>query len=327
MKILITGGVGFIGLHLTKHLLQNEDNEITLADNFFRGEKDKELEEILKNDRVTLIELDLTNKDEYEKLGNGYDYIYHLAAVNGTKYFYEMPEEVLRINILSLIYILEWMRSENKEGKLLFTSSNEAYAGAIEAFGKLPIPTPENVPLVISDVYNPRWSYAGTKLIGEQFVIHYAEKYKLKAVIVRPHNFFGQRAGFSHVIPEFALRIADKKDPFEIFGTEETRTFCYIEDAVEAMKLLMESKNTDTHPIETVHIGGEEEITMEGLAEKMFESAGWRPNKIEKKEAPKGSVKRRKADITKIKKLVGWTPKTALKEGLKKTYDWYALRS
>src|SRR3989338_108191 len=190
-KILITGGAGFIGFFLAKELLKSDpkDLELVLVDNFKRGRKDEDFDLLLKDKRVTLINADLTDPESYKQFGNGYTHVYHLAAMNGTKLFYEMPHEVLRINTLSLIYMLEWFKKYNKNGKFCFTSSNEAYAGALNAFGKLPIPTPENVPLVIDNPYNARWSYAGQKLIGELLFIHYSQQYKFRMSIVRPHNF------------------------------------------------------------------------------------------------------------------------------------------
>lgn len=322
-KILITGGAGFVGYHLAKHLLASGEVLLTFVDNLQRGRMDADFKSLLEDNRVTFIEADLTDPASYEKLGNSYEHVYHLAAINGTKLFYKMPEEVLRINTLSLIYILEWFRRENAGGKILFTSSNEAYAGGLNAFGVLPIPTPEDVPLVIEDPYNARWSYAATKLIGELFLIHYAAKYKLRSVIVRPHNFYGPRAGYDHVIPEFSARISSKTDPFSIFGADETRTFCYIGDAVSAMQQLMDSPKTDGLPIETLHIGAEEEITMRELAEKMFSITDWRPKALDIKTAPEGSVKRRKADISKIYSLIGWKPETPLDDGLRRTHEWY----
>ncbi|MEK7506072.1 MAG: GDP-mannose 4,6-dehydratase [Patescibacteria group bacterium] len=324
-KILITGGSGFIGLHLANHLLENTEAEIVLVDNMRKGKMDEDFERLLKNPRVKLLILDLTDLASYEKLGSGYDHVYHLAAVNGTKYFYEIPHEVLRINTLTLIYMLDWFAKFNHEGKFCFTSSNEAYAGGLNAFGVLPIPTPEKVPLVIEDPYNPRWSYASTKLIGELFVIHYAKMFNFRALVVRPHNFYGPRAGYKgHVIPDFSERIAAHVDPFPIYGADDTRTFCYISDAVRAMRLLMESPKTDGQPIETVHIGDFEEIDMKGLAEKLFEVTGWRPKSLDIKNGPPGSVKRRLADVSKLQALTGWKPEIPLKEGLKMTYDWYA---
>jgi len=326
-RILITGGAGFIGYHLAAHLLKQEGNDITLVDNLQRGKMDKDFKELLKSPRVKFMRADLTDPKFYKKLEENFDHIYHLAAVNGTRFFYEIPEEVLRINTLSLIYMLQWIIKQDKKPKLCFTSSSEAYAGALEAFGKLPLPTPENVPLVISDSYNPRWSYGGSKLIGELFVINYAKAYNFPAVIVRPYNFYGPRAGYEHVTPEFCLRVMNRVDPFTIYGPEETRTFCYIEDAVEAMQMLMDSKATDCQPIETVHIGDDKEITMKALAEELFKVVGWKPSKFDMKPSPEGSVKRRLSDVSKIKKLIGWASKTSLSEGLGKTYAWYQKHS
>ena len=325
IKILITGGAGFIGYHLALHLLKEygQNTEITLVDNFQRGKRDNDLKKLLNDPRISFLELDLTDISSYEKLGSGYDHAYHLAAINGTKNFYEMPHETLRINTLSLVYMLEWFKEKNSGGKFCFTSSNEAYAGGLNAFDKLTIPTPEKVPLVIDDPYNPRWSYAATKLVGELFVIHYAAKYNFRALIVRPHNFYGPRSGYDHVIPEFSARIAEKTDPFPIYGADDTRTFCYIDDAVRAMRMLMDSKKTDALPIETAHIGDVYEVTIEELAERMFKVAGWRPQKTDIKSSPAGSVKRRLADTSKLQNLTGWKPKISLDEGLKLTHDWY----
>jgi UDP-glucose 4-epimerase len=324
-KILITGGAGFIGYHLASHLLKEygQNSEIILVDNFERGKADNDFKNLLNDKRVSFLELDLTDLFSYEKLGSGYDHVYHLAAINGTKNFYEMPHKTLRINTLSLVYMLEWFKEKNRGGKFCFTSSNEAYAGGLNAFGKLPIPTPEKVPLIVEDPYNPRWSYAATKLVGELFVIHYAAKYNFRALIARPHNFYGPRAGYDHVIPEFSARIAKHADPFPIYGADDTRTFCYIEDAVSAMRMLMDSSKTDSQPIETVHIGDVYEITMKELAKRMFKVSGWKPEKLDIKSSPEGSVKRRLADISKLRNLTGWKPEVSLDDGLKKTYEWY----
>lgn len=327
-KILITGGAGFIGYHLSRQLLKEADVEFTLVDNLKRGRMDADFEELLKNPRVKFLNLDLTDLKSYENLGSGYEHVYHLAAINGTKLFYEIPHEVLRVNTLSLIYMLEWFKDKNSEGKFCFTSSNEAYAGGLSAFNQLPIPTPEKVPLVIDDTYNPRWSYASTKLVGELFVINYAKMYNFRALIVRPHNFYGPRAGYKgHVIPDFSERIAAKVDPFPIYGADDTRTFCYIDDAMRAMQMLMDSSKTDGQPIETVHIGDFREITMKQLAEIMFEVTGWQPKELDIKTSPPGSVKRRLADVSKLQNLTGWKPEVSLEEGLKRTFDWYFAHS
>lgn len=321
-KILITGGAGFIGYHLAKRLVSQEGYTLTIADNFFRGKRNADFEELLKNPSVTFIEGDLTKLDAWDALGIGFDEVYHLVGINGTKLFYSIPHEVLRIGISTTMNALEWFRSKNgkPDAKILYTSSNEAYASALEAFGILPIPTPENVPLVVADTYNPRWSYGAQKLIGELFFIHYAKACNLRMAIVRPHNFYGPRAGYDHVIPELIARISVKQEPFTIFGADDTRSFCYIDDATEAIQVVMESQKTDGG---TYHIGTSVETIIGDLVEQMFELMGWKPSQTEVKNSPEGSVKRRLPSVEKIKQDTGWEAKVDLKTGLQRTIDWY----
>lgn len=316
-RILITGAAGFVGYHLADRL-QRQGHELVLVDNFALGQADDAFTELSQRTGVTFVRADLTKPSEWEQF-SGFDHVYHLAAINSTKLFYEIPHEILRTALLMNIYALEWFRNFNKEGKIMFTSSNEAYAGALEAFDTLPLPTPEDVPLVISDPQNPRWSYAGAKLIGELLFNNYGRALGLRTVIVRPHNFYGPRSGH-HVIPDVLARIAKREDPFVIPGADETRSFCYIEDAVEAMQLVMESDKTDGS---TYHIGTNVETNIGELVETLFEVSDWRPQQIEKKEGPRGSVKRRVPSVSKIQQDTGWRAKTALEEGIKKTAAWF----
>jgi UDP-glucose 4-epimerase len=319
-KVLITGGTGFIGYHLAARLSAG-GCDLTLVDNFFRSRKDADLEALCALPNMHLIEADLTNPASWESLDTDFDEVYHLVGVNGTRYFYEIPHEVLRIGVATTMNALEWFRTKNKKGaKILYTSSNEAYAGALEAFGTLPIPTPEEVPLVVADTYNPRWSYGAQKLIGELFFIHYAKAYDLRMSIVRPHNFYGPRAGYEHAIPQIIERIENKTDPFPIFGADETRSFCYIADAVEAIQTVMESDATDGG---TYHIGTSEETSIRDLVEQLCSVAGWHPNELDERTSPPGSVLRRLPDVSKIKRDTGWEASTPLTTGLGVTYEWY----
>ncbi|OGG53703.1 hypothetical protein A2851_02345 [Candidatus Kaiserbacteria bacterium RIFCSPHIGHO2_01_FULL_53_29] len=319
-KALITGAAGFIGYHLARRLV-TQGYEIMLVDNFALGKADNAFQALCKEKNVSFIETDLTDQKAWEQFET-FDHVYHLAAINSTKLFYEIPHEILRTALLMNLNAVEWSRRHNSSGKILFTSSNEAYSGALEAFGKLPLPTPEDVPLVIADPHNPRWSYAGTKLIGEQLFIHYAKAYNFRMSIVRPHNFYGPRSGH-HVVPDVLERIRARTDPFPIYGAEETRSFCYIEDAVEAIQIVMESQKTDGG---TYHIGSNVETKIGDLVEEIFKLSNWRPNKLDVKEAPAGSVKRRLADVSKIKRDTGWEATTPLTDGLQKTIGWYFER-
>lgn len=324
-RVLITGGAGFVGYHLAKRLAA-QGYEVVIADNFFRSKDDTELAALKALPNVTILEKDLTQEKLWQDIGSGYDQVYHLVGINGTKLFYEMPHEVLRIGVSTIMHVLEWFRTHNKKpgAKILFTSSNEAYGDALKAFNQLPLPTPEDVPLVIADPYNPRSSYSSQKIIGELFFIHYAKAYDFRMSIVRPHNFYGPRAGYGHVIPEVIERVNARVEPFPIYGPDETRSFCYIDDAVEAIQVVMESEATDGG---TYHIGTTEETRIQELIEKIFDMTGWQPNAVDIQNSPEGSVKRRLADVSKIKRDTGWEAKTSLEEGLQKTIEWYRANS
>ena len=318
-KVLVTGGAGFVGYHLAKDLA-NLNYDVIIADNLFRGKLNGELKKLINKKNVSFIKCDLTKIADLKKLGNDYDYVYHLAAINGTRYFYEVPHIVLRVNILSVINVLEWfIKNKKKDKKIMFSSSSETYAGTLRKYG-IEIPTKENVPLTIENVKNARWSYGCSKIAGELLFINYARQHNFRMSIVRYHNIYGPRMGYEHVIPQFSLRIINKEYPFRIFGVTETRAFCYVGDAVRATQMVMESANTDGH---VINIGNSnEEIAIKDLAIKLFKIAKVSP-KLDIKEAPKGSVPRRCPDISKLKKITGFVPKINLDEGLKTTFEWY----
>ncbi len=317
MNILITGGAGFIGYHLANSL-SNQGYNVTILDNFARGEEDKEFKELIEKDNVSLIKGDITLSETFDKLQD-YDQIYHLAAINGTENFYNIPDKVLKVGILGTINVLDWFVKKGK-GKLLFSSSSETYAGSLKLLGdKFPIPTPEDVPLVVDDPKNLRWSYGASKILSEIAIHSYAKAKNMENfVIIRYHNIYGPRMGREHVIPQFIERIVKKENPFKIFGGQETRTFCYVDDAVRATQMVMEKETNG----KTINIGrSDDEIKIIDLAKKLFGIVGFNPS-IDIKEAPQGSVMRRCPDTTKLTAL-GFKTEVDLKEGLKKIYDWY----
>ncbi len=319
-NVLVTGGAGFIGFHLANSI-QKEDVNLTVVDNFSRNRKDEEFEALAAKSNVKFINADMTQKDFLQELDDYYDEIYHLAAINGTKYFYEKPYEVLRVNILALMNLLEWVNEENT-GRFLFTSSSEAYSGTITEFGdKMDlVPTKEDVPLSVNDVFNERFSYGSSKLIGEVLVINYFKKVKVDFTVIRYHNIYGPRMGYEHVMPEFVKRLYDNENPFKIFGGEPTRAFCYIDDAVEGTKLSMRSDKTSG---EIIHIGNDrEEIKIKDLAALLIRLNG-SDAELSIEEAPLGSVNRRCPDISKITSLTGYDPKVDLEEGMGLSIKWY----
>jgi nucleoside-diphosphate-sugar epimerase len=310
MKVLLLGGAGFIGLHLARRL-RADGHAVTVVDDFSRGRRDDELTEL----DVDVRSADLTDPASYAAIEPGWDQVYMLAAVVGVRNVESDPARVIRVNTLALMHLLDWLRPGDR---LFFASTSEAYAGGVTT-GLVPVPTAENVPLVIEDVASPRYTYAISKTLGEAAVIHTARAKGFEAVIGRFHNVYGPRMGADHVIPELSLRAARGEDPFRLYGADQSRAFCYVDDAVEAVvRLMAEPRATGR----IVHIGNDAETNIGDLAKLVLRIAGVSPA-IDDVPAPAGSVARRCPDLTLLRELTGYEPRVALEEGVRRTYAWY----
>lgn len=316
MKALITGGAGFVGYHLASLLSQEPAiKKVYIIDDFSRGKIDEDFSKLLKKENVCFVQADLKQSNtlkEFSKIK--LDFIFHCAAVCGTRLFYEKPYYTLLDNILITINLIESFK--NFKGKFLFTSTSEVYS----SIRNPPLPTPELVEVSIADVFNPRWSYAGSKIVGEQLFIHGSSKYGFRYSIVRPHNMYGERMGYEHIIPGVMKRIFIKQNPFEIIGGNETRSFCYIKDAVKALWKVAKSRKTDN---KIINIGKTDETKIREVYKEIFKITDFHPQKVVYKDSPKGSTQRRCPDTRLLKKLTGFECKTGLREGLQRTWDWY----
>ena len=314
-KILITGGTGFVGSYLTKRLA-DEGSSVRILDNNLRGNA-RRLEGYL--DKIAYIEGDVTDFNQVYEASKEINTLFHLAFINGTENFYRIPEKVLEVGVKGALNTLD-AAMRCGISNYLVTSSSEVYQEPTH------FPTSEEERLIIPDVKNPRFSYSGGKIITELLALHYTAKTSLRTVICRPHNFYGPDMGVGHVIPQFILRMKElsenyrtKEIDFPIQGTgEETRSFCYIDDAIEGILLCA----THGKSREIYHIGTEEEITIAELAKKIAGLLGLKIN-IKAGERLPGGTRRRCPSIAKIHDL-GYKPRTSLKDGLKKTIDWYA---
>ena len=316
-KILILGGAGFIGLNLSKHILKNTNYIVTIADNFSRGKKDSDVSNLITNENINLIEADLTKSETFSLLEKDYDQCYMLASVVGVDNALSQPSEVIRINTSIILNTLEWLK-DTKLKKVIFSSTSENYAGTVDKFD-YKVPTDENVPLTISDISHPRYTYAVTKMLGESGFLNYSNKYDFDCTILRYHNVYGPRMGFNHVIPNLIKRFIDKETPFQMYGHNQTRSFCFISDAVEGTFQAMESKNTSG---EIYHIGTSDEITIEELIKEVGTHFNYSGNYDAAPSFP-GSTYRRCPDISKATSSFLFKPKISLKIGLKKTLKWY----
>ncbi len=317
-KVLILGGAGFIGLNIARTLVGRSVYEVTIADNFYRGKKDEYLNELIDNYGVKVVSGDFTIAESFKLLETEYDYVYMLASVVGVEYTNKIPNELIRINSFLILNTLEWLKI-SKCKKVLFTSTSECYAGTIEEFG-YQVPTDEKVPLCISDISHPRFTYAVTKMLGESGFLQYAKIFGFECTIVRYHNVFGPRMGFKHVIPQVVQRFLKNEDLFLIYGHDQTRAFNFIDDAVEGTILAMESDKSNG---EIFHIGdSNSEITIEELVRYMGELMHY-IGTFAYNEAHSGSVSRRCPDTSKAKEILGYEPKVNWKEGVKRTVEWY----
>ncbi|MEU6723143.1 NAD-dependent epimerase/dehydratase family protein [Nonomuraea wenchangensis] len=311
MRVLLLGGAGFIGLHLARRLLA-DGHEVTVVDDFSRGRRDDALAGLA----VEVRSADLTDPAAYDVLEPGWDQVFMLAAVVGVRNVESDPARVLRVNTLALMHLLDWMGPGR--GRLFFASTSEAYAGAVST-GLAAVPTAEDVPLVIEDVGSARHTYAISKLLGEAAVLHTARAKGFEAVIGRFHNVYGPRMGADHVIPELSLRAERGEDPFTLYGADQSRAFCHVDDAVEAVVRLMAEPRAAGR---IVHIGNDAETNIGDLAKLVLRIAGTNPE-IRHVPAPSGSVARRCPDLTLLRELTGYEPRVALEDGVRRTYAWY----
>ncbi len=298
---LVTGGTGFIGRNIVNDLLKQKF-KVVVYDNEFRGSIKK-----LKNKEIKFYKGDIRNQKQFFKILQNVDVIIHLAYINGTKFFYEKPELVLDVAVKGLINVFEGCK-KFKIKELFLASSSEVYQTPQK------IPTDENESLKIPNIYNPRYSYGGGKILTELMGVNYGKKFFKRLVIFRPHNVFGPNMGEEHVIPEFIKRMKNLKGKnFKIQGLgKEVRSFIYIDDFISAFNLLIKKGKH----LNVYNIGSGEKTKIKDLAflvAKLFN----KKIKIKSSQLKKGSTKIRVPNINKIKRL-GFKKKYNLKTGLKK---------
>ena len=296
-KILITGTSGFIGNHLAKKLSKDKKNKI------FAVDKRKSNFGKIKN----IFQLNIDLKIQNFKFPKNIDIVIHLAAYNGTKFFYQKPLEVINDNIITTLNLINYFKKK-KLKKFIYAGSPESIAGATEKF-KYKIPTNEKCPFVVTDPYNKRWSYGNSKALGEQAVIASG----IPFIILRYFNVYGPGQK-DHFVSEFFNRI--KKKQYKIYGSNNTRAFIYIDDAIKATELLINNKKAID---EIFNIGGDHEIKIKDFAKIIMKLLN-KKNKIRYFPSPKGSALRRCPDIKKLKKITNFKHETKLIDGLKKTF-------
>jgi UDP-glucose 4-epimerase/UDP-glucuronate decarboxylase len=312
---LLTGGAGFIGLHMCRRLLA-DGWDVVVVDNLSRHGADDDLAALLPH--VHLVEHDLTAGLPPGVTGH-FDAVLHLAAWVGVDRVGREPFRVLRDNVVATAAVLDWCAERPVD--TVFLSSTSEVADGAAALGLAGFPIGEDAPFALARPHAARTTYALSKLVGESLLLHRAGA---RVRIGRYYNVYGPRMGSNHVIPQFIERAVEGTDPFPVYGGTNRRAFCHVSDAVEATVRLVELPGDE--PV-IANIGDDRaELSMVELAGLVNRIAGTAP-RIEVHAAPPGSPERRVPDLTRLRALTGYESRTALADGVAETYQWYAERA
>ena len=299
-KVLVTGGAGFIGSHLVDALL-NIGANVIIAD-IIPKDSIKNLEHI--KDKIKLVECDVSNNKDLEKLERDVDIVFHLAAYAVPKLCEENPDLAFRVNILGTFNVLRYCLN-NSIKKFVFPSSALLY-------GKYPkhLPIDEKHPIEIADsVYN------ATKKIGEDLCMFFYEKHNLPVIIFRLFNAFGPRQSTEYFFPTVILQ-AMKKNVIEIWNDKPIKDFTYVEDTVRALILGAESSFCGG----PINIGSGREINIGDIARKTAEKFNAKVISLNKEVI--GSM-RLQCDNSLAKRILNWKPEISFEDGLNRTIEWF----
>lgn len=317
MRILVTGGAGFIGSHLVDALME-QGHEVTVIDNLSVG-KIANIAHHLENERFHFVNDSILNTATLEQLTRQADLIFHLAAVVGVKYVVEDPLNAIIVNVRGTENVLElafkyWVRT-------VIASSSEVYGKSTA------VPLREDGDRILGPTTVPRWSYSDAKAIDEYFALAYARK-GLPVTVVRYFNAYGPRLdprGYGSVVARFFTQ-ALRGEPITVYEDgRQTRCFTYVADTVRGTILAGTVREAAG---QIFNIGSDREITIGELAERIRTLTGSRSEIVY---VPYASAygpdfeetRRRVPDVTRARQLLGFEARTPLDEGLRLTLDWF----
>ncbi len=308
MRILITGGAGFVGSHLSERLL-DAGHEVVVVDNYFTGSKSN-IAHLLGNPHFEAIRHDVTFPLYVEV-----DAIYNMASPASPIHYQHDPVQTTKTNVIGAINMLGLAKRLNVP--ILQASTSEVY-GDPEVH-----PQTEDYWGKVNPI-GPRACYDEAKRVAETLFFDYHRQHGLEIRVARIFNTYGPRmaADDGRVVSNFIVQ-ALRGEPLTIYGDgSQTRSFCYVDDLVSGLVGLMENPHGETGP---VNIGNPGEFTMLELASLVLELTGSR-SVVEHRALPADDPKQRQPDISLAKKTMGWEPHIALKEGLEKTIAYFSTQ-
>ena len=305
MKVLVTGGAGFIGSNLVDKLV-NLSHEVVVLDNCSTG--------LLSNlkkvkNKIKFVNIDITTSDKnLENYFNKVDWVFHLAGLADIVPSIINPTEYFSTNVLGTLNVLE--ASKNADIKKFI------YAASASCYG-----IPKKYPTDEKSEIDTKYPYALTKFLGEQLVLHWGKVYDQPNISLRFFNTYGPNMDVDdgRVISNFIIQ-ALKGESLTIYGDgQQTRCFCYINDLIEGM---LDFMNTDKSFIGPMNVGNDEEETMLSIAEKIINLAKSK-SKIIFLDPVEDDPRQRKPDLSLAKKKINWNPKVPLEAGLLRTIEYF----
>ena len=314
MRILVTGGAGFIGSHLCERLLA-EGHDVICLDNFFTGRREN-VYHLMDSKRF-----DLVRHDIIEPVLLEVDQIYNLACPASPVHYQYNPVKTVKTNVMGTINMLGL--AKRVRARILQASTSEVYGD------------PEVHPQTETywgnvNCIGLRSCYDEGKRLAETLMMDYHRQNRVDTRIIRIFNTYGPRMleNDGRVVSNFIVQ-ALRGEELTIYGTgEQTRSFCYVDDLVEGMIRLMNveegaAEGTDVH--QPVNVGNPGEFTMKQLADEVGRAAGMEV-RVAYRPLPQDDPRQRKPDITRAQKLLGWEPTIPLREGLKRTVEYFVER-
>jgi len=305
IRILVTGGAGFLGSHLCEYLL-NKGYDVLCADNFYTGSK-QNIIHLVGAPFFELLRHDITFPLYVEV-----DEIYNLACPASPIHYQNDPVQTTKVNVHGSINMLGL--AKRLKAKILQASTSEVYGDPTAH------PQPETYWGNVNPV-GPRACYDEGKRCAETLFFDYHRQHHLLIKVARIFNTYGPRMhpNDGRVVSNFILQ-ALKGKPLTLYGKgSQTRSFCYVDDMVEGLVLLMNTPDKVTGP---VNLGNPEEYTILELAEKILSLTGSK-SRVRFEPIPQDDPQKRRPDISLAKKLLGWSPNVAVEEGLRKTIDYF----
>jgi len=279
MKILVTGASGLLGTEICRQLKTVEGNEVWAVDNHSRSSTIPPCDQFMN--------VDLTDKTSITQLPKDFDYIYHYGAINGTKNFYERPNQVLSNNFICDLNMFEYAEQNANLKKIVYASSSEIVSDDPVS------PVPEHADIAIQDIHNARWSYRLAKVCSE----NYLANSRLPYVMLRYFNVYGENSKAGHFLADQIAKI--KEGRFECFGANETRSFCHVEDAIRASIYCAETQTR-----ELINIGNDREITIMDAAQIIASVLGHDNPTWTTTPGKPGSTASRRPDITRLRSIM-----------------------